>query len=65
MFRKIAQQQDRGQIVVDRHQHQRGVGPGPSFDGQGGGQGGTIQSTGQVAHGARHVVGHFSRSKTP
>jgi hypothetical protein len=32
---------------------------------QGSGQGGAIQPADQVAHGARHVVGHFSRSKTP
>ncbi len=60
MLGQIAQQKDGRQVVIDRHQNQRCVGPAGRFGGQECGQGRPIEAAQEGTHGARHVVlGHF------
>jgi hypothetical protein len=55
MLGEVAQQQDRRQVMVDRHQHQRGVGPGAALGRQGRRQGGAVEAANEVADAAGHV----------
>jgi hypothetical protein len=63
---KVAQQQDRAEVMVDRDQDQRGVGPGTAVFGQRRRQGSPVAGTDQLADVAKGIgVGHGTYTLDP